>query len=112
MRSPRDLGIHQSLKYSVAEVVGYIQGKSAIAAAKQFSGRKGTLTESGSRQGDMRCQLWDLKRSRFIVISAIGANGYPGARGGRRVLGICRNFDHGSPSGCSQPSSSPLCRAS
>jgi putative transposase len=27
-------------KYSVAEVVGYIKGKSAIAVARQFSGRK------------------------------------------------------------------------
>lgn len=27
-------------KYSVAEIVGYIKGKSAIAVARQFSGRK------------------------------------------------------------------------
>ncbi len=27
-------------KYSVAEVIGYIKGKSAIAVARQFSGRK------------------------------------------------------------------------
>jgi putative transposase len=27
-------------KYSVAEVVGYIKGKSAIAVARQFSGRE------------------------------------------------------------------------
>ena len=27
-------------KYSVAEVVGYIKGKSAIAVARQFSGKK------------------------------------------------------------------------
>lgn len=27
-------------KYSVAEVVGYIKGKSAIAVARQFGGRK------------------------------------------------------------------------
>jgi putative transposase len=27
-------------KYSVAEVVGYMKGKSAIAVARQFSGRK------------------------------------------------------------------------
>jgi putative transposase len=27
-------------KYSVAEVAGYIKGKSAIAVARQFSGRK------------------------------------------------------------------------
>ena len=27
-------------KYSVAEVVGYLKGKSAIAVARQFSGRK------------------------------------------------------------------------
>ena len=28
------------LKYSVAEVIGYIKGKSAIAVARQFGGRK------------------------------------------------------------------------
>ncbi|KKP95877.1 MAG: Transposase [candidate division TM6 bacterium GW2011_GWE2_36_25] len=28
------------LKYSVAEIVGYLKGKSAIAIARQFSGRK------------------------------------------------------------------------
>ena len=27
-------------KYSVSEIVGYIKGKSAIAVARQFSGRK------------------------------------------------------------------------
>jgi len=27
-------------KYSVAEIVGYLKGKSAIAVARQFSGRK------------------------------------------------------------------------
>ena len=27
-------------KYSVAEIVGYIKGKAAIAVARQFSGRK------------------------------------------------------------------------
>ena len=28
------------LKYAVSEIVGYIKGKSAIAVARQFSGRK------------------------------------------------------------------------
>jgi putative transposase len=27
-------------KYAVAEVIGYVKGKSAIAVARQFSGRK------------------------------------------------------------------------
>ena len=31
-------------KYSVAEVVGYIKGKSAIAVARQFGGRKRNFT--------------------------------------------------------------------
>ena len=32
--------IHIPPKYSVAEVIGYIKGKSAIAVARQFGGRK------------------------------------------------------------------------
>jgi len=32
--------IRISPKYSVAEVIGYIKGKSAIAIARQFGGRK------------------------------------------------------------------------
>ena len=30
-------------KYTVSEIVGYIKGKSAIAVARQFSGRKRTF---------------------------------------------------------------------
>jgi putative transposase len=31
-------------KYSVAQIVGYIKGKSAIAVARQFSGKKRNFT--------------------------------------------------------------------
>ena len=46
-------------KYSVAEVIGYIKGKSAIAVARQFSGR--TRNFSGER-------LW----ARGYAVSTVG----------------------------------------
>jgi putative transposase len=44
-------------KYSVAEIVGYIKGKSAIAVARQFGGRKGILTVRDSGREGMQFQL-------------------------------------------------------
>jgi putative transposase len=46
-------------KYSVAEVIGYIKGKSAIAVARQFSGR--TKNFNGKR-------LW----ARGYAVSTVG----------------------------------------
>ena len=48
-------------KYSVAEVVGYIKGKSAIAVARQFSGRQRNF--NGER-------LW----ARGYAVSTVGFN--------------------------------------
>jgi putative transposase len=48
-------------KYSVAEVVGYIKGKSAIAVARQFGGRKRNF--SGEK-------LW----ARGYAVSTVGFN--------------------------------------
>ncbi|MBF5060237.1 hypothetical protein NEPTK9_001770 [Candidatus Neptunochlamydia vexilliferae] len=48
-------------KYSVAEVVGYIKGKSAIAVARQFGGRKRNF--NGER-------LW----ARGYSVSTVGFN--------------------------------------
>ena len=46
-------------KYSVAEVVGYIKGKSAIAVARQFSGKKKNFNEE---------QFW----ARGYAVSTVG----------------------------------------
>ena len=48
-------------KYSIAEVVGYIKGKSAIAVARQFGGRKRNF--NGER-------LW----ARGYAVSTVGFN--------------------------------------
>ena len=48
-------------KYSVAEVIGYIKGKSAIAVARQFSGRQRNF--NGER-------LW----ARGYAVSTVGFN--------------------------------------
>jgi len=48
-------------KYSVAEVVGYIKGKSAIAVARQFGGRKRNFSEE---------KLW----ARGYAVSTVGFN--------------------------------------
>jgi putative transposase len=48
-------------KYSVAEVVGYIKGKSAIAVARQFGGRQRSF--NGER-------LW----ARGYAVSTVGFN--------------------------------------
>jgi len=48
-------------KYSVAEVIGYIKGKSAIAVARQFGGRKRNFTGE---------KLW----ARGYAVSTVGFN--------------------------------------
>ena len=46
-------------KYSVAEIVGYIKGKSAIAVARQFGGRQRNFNEE---------RLW----ARGYAVSTVG----------------------------------------
>ena len=48
-------------KYSVAEIVGYLKGKSAIAVARQFSGRQRNFNGK---------KLW----ARGYAISTVGFN--------------------------------------
>ena len=50
-----------SPKYSVAEIVGYIKGKSAIAVARQFSGRQRNFNGE---------KLW----ARGYAVSTVGFN--------------------------------------
>jgi len=45
-------------KYAVAEVIGSIKGKSAIAVARQFGGRQRNLNGSASGREGMRCPRW------------------------------------------------------
>ncbi len=49
-------------KYAVSEVVGYIKGKSAIAVARQFSGRKRNINGESFGPGVMRYLLWVLRK--------------------------------------------------
>jgi putative transposase len=43
-------------KYSVAQVVGYIKGKSAIAIARRFVGRQKTSPDKTSGREGMMCE--------------------------------------------------------
>lgn len=58
-RGPTYLNIKIPPKYSVAEVVGYLKGKSAIAVARQFGGRKRNFNGE---------QLW----ARGYAVSTVG----------------------------------------
>jgi hypothetical protein len=40
LSAPSSMLVRIPPKYAVAEVIGYVKGKSAIAVARQFSGRK------------------------------------------------------------------------
>ena len=51
-------------KYSVAEVVGYLKGKSAIAVARQFGGRQRNFNGERLWARGMLYQLWVLKRDK------------------------------------------------
>ena len=58
-------------KYSVAEVVGYLKGKSAIAVARQFGGRQKNFNGERLWARGMQSLLWDLKKRRLGLISNI-----------------------------------------
>jgi putative transposase len=58
-------------KYAVAEVIGYIKGKSAIAVARQFGGRQRNFMGNASGREGMRCLRLVLRKSRFAPISSI-----------------------------------------
>src|SRR4051794_20206013 len=45
-------------KYAVAEVIGYIQGKSAIAVARQFGGRQRNFNGERFWRAGMQCPRW------------------------------------------------------
>ena len=67
-------------KDAVAEVIGSIKGKSAIAVARQFGDDKETLMGSASGREDMRCPRLGLRKSRFAPISSIRSSSTPKAR--------------------------------
>ena len=73
-------------KYAVSEKVGYLKGKNAIVVARQFSGRKRNFNGEA---------LW--------------ARGYAVSTVGFEEVKNPQDFNIGSPWGCSQPSSLPLC---
>ena len=56
-------------KHSIAEVIGYIKGKSAISVARQFSGRKRNFNGEKFGQGVMLYQQLALRRLRYVIIS-------------------------------------------
>ncbi len=61
-------------KYSVAEVVGYIKGKSAIAVARQFGGRQKTSMENDYGLVGMQYQLLVLRKLRRGLTSSSRSN--------------------------------------
>ena len=54
-------------KHAVSSIIGYIKGKSAIAVARQFSGRKRNF--SGEQFWAMASQRWVLKKPKCASIS-------------------------------------------
>ena len=56
-------------KYSVSSVVGYLKGKSAIAVARQFGGRKQNFQGESLWARGMLYRQWVLKKKRLEVIS-------------------------------------------
>ena len=52
-------------KYAVAQVVGYIKGKSAIHIARTAGGAKGTSRASTFGPGGTSCRRWAGTRRRF-----------------------------------------------
>ena len=52
-------------KHSVAQIIGYVKRKSAIAVARQFGGRQRNFNGENSGCADMRCRRLALKRRTF-----------------------------------------------
>ena len=61
-------------KYSVAEVVGYIKGKSAIAVARQFGGRQRNFNGERLWARGYADRQWDLKNRRQGLTSNSRSN--------------------------------------
>jgi putative transposase len=58
-------------KYSVAEVIGYIKGKSAIAVARQFGNKKKKINKNSCEPEAMLFLLLDLRKVRPKITSRI-----------------------------------------
>ena len=56
-------------KYSVAQVIGYIKGKSAIYIAREFAGRSRSFVGSTSGLEATSCPRWVGMNERFARIS-------------------------------------------
>jgi len=61
-------------KYSVAEVVGYLKGKSAIAVARQINGRQRNFMGKTFGRGATLSPPLVLRRRRFVPTSKIRSN--------------------------------------
>jgi putative transposase len=60
---------HIPPRYSVAEVIGYIKGKSAIAVARQFGGQQRNFNGEQFWARAMHFQWLGLKRNKFGATS-------------------------------------------
>jgi putative transposase len=60
---------HIPPRYSVAEVIGYIKGKSAIAVARQFGGQQRNFNGEQFWARTMHFQRLGLKRNKFGATS-------------------------------------------
>jgi putative transposase len=67
-------------KYAVAEVIGYIKGKSAIAVADSSADDKETCMENASGRAGMRCPRLVVRKRRFAPLSSIRSSSTPKAR--------------------------------
>ena len=56
-------------KYSVAQVIGYIKGKSAIHIARHYAGGRATSSGNTSGPGGTSCPRWAETNKRFERIS-------------------------------------------
>ena len=95
-------------QYAVAEVIGYIKGKSAIAVARQFGGRQRNF--NGERFWARGYAVSTVGFEEEQIRASIKHQEQLDAQGSDES-GEFKHVtdDSGSPEGCSQPSSPPLC---
>ena len=67
-------------KYAVAEVIGSIKGKSAIAVARQFGGRQRNFNGERFWARGYAVSRLVLRKSRFAPLSSIRSSSTPKAR--------------------------------
>jgi REP element-mobilizing transposase RayT len=67
-------------KYAVAEVIGYIKGKRAIASLASLEDGKETFMGNASGRAGMRYPRWVVRKSRFAPLSSVRSNSTPKAR--------------------------------